>query len=523
MDAWRNLTIFLSLWSVLSGQAQQNPSAVATQARKETVSGVPVHSHSGPDDEVTWIAVLPQGISDNEIQVLNAVSKEHGMKPKQGIHSEGQGNNANRKRSSLAASIMQGSFRKLTGTLQSAAARGLKVHTVEEDRIINSSGAVSIKSWGLDRIDARSGLDHAFSAGSNRGQGVHIYVLDTGVRTTHKDFGGRAVPTLDTSPMPEEDGRICNPLDTACALDKDGHGTHCAATAAGDSFGIANQATIHAVKVLRDDGQGRLSAVVVAINWLAQYGQEPLVLSMSLGMEKSPVLDEFVQRAAAQNITMVVAAGNDYDDACNYSPANLRSVVTVGATDAYDRRASFSNTGACVDIFAPGVNILSAGIASDTAEASKSGTSMAAPHVSGVVALFLGQNPKLTSGEVQSLLKSTSTLGAIMGLDPVSPNKLLFFSADYLSASFSVQTTSVTLRRTISTSTTTTQTTAMQAKESTSTSGFGLVATSTLAATTQTTSTAFLGYTNLASNFHMHLHTSSFGFLLVCIFFGTVH
>lgn len=401
----------------------------AKPVRNETVDGVPIYSHSETNDDVDWLVFLPEGSSQAKLLSFDEAAKSDGMKSREKVKKmlakKGNGKG-------MALSIVRGSRGNLTKALRRAKAKGLEINFMEEDQIFEAYSTDPTKSWGLDRVDAKSGLDSVYFAGSTRGKGVHVYVVDTGIKTTHKDFGGRAVPTLDTSKFPGEPGLECNPADATCALDNNGHGTHAAGTVGGTSYGIANMATIHAVKSLADDGAGSVATLMVAMDWIAENGEKPAVVSLSLGGPESQSMDRAVRQLSKQGVTIVVAAGNENDDACNYSPARVSQVITVGATTSTDERASFSNYGSCVNIFAPGSNIISAGVTSDDAEAPMSGTSMAAPHATGVAALLLAENPSFTPAEVQAHLLSTSTSGVIGGLDAASPNKLLFINATEL-------------------------------------------------------------------------------------------
>jgi len=285
----------------------------------------------------------------------------------------------------------------------------------DEDKIISARGAAS---WGLERI----GVPHP----TRTGKGVHVYVLDTGVRTTHDDFEGRAIPTLDYG---DGFGKNCKATDQRCAADRNGHGTHTAGTVGGRTYGVAKDATIHAVKILADDGRGQISWIVGAMDWITRHGEKPAVMSMSLGGRgRSRMQEAAVHRAVSAGITVVVAAGNERDDACNYSPAFVQRAITVGATDSGDMMASYSNYGSCVQIFAPGTNIRSASNRGDRVGATLSGTSMACPHVAGAAALLLGDDASQTPGQILTKLVQSSFSNVIGGLTSRSPNKLLSVS-----------------------------------------------------------------------------------------------
>lgn len=250
----------------------------------------------------------------------------------------------------------------------------------------------------------------------------------------------------------------CEAQGSSCAGDLQGHGTHCAGTIAGKSSGVAKGATLHAVKVLSDSGRGSTMGIVAAIDWIIGNAQKPAVLSMSLGGGKSSAMNNAVRKAYQAGLHVVAAAGNDNRDACSYSPASEKTAITVGATAKGDSRAGFSNYGKCVDIFAPGVNILSAGHRSSTAYRSLSGTSMACPHVAGAVALLLDKD----GAENDSRLEPEALTRKLLGMatqDKVrnpgkdSPNLLL-----YVSPVRTTTTTATTITTTVTTVTTTTTT-----------------------------------------------------------------
>jgi subtilisin family serine protease len=270
-----------------------------------------------------------------------------------------------------------------------------QVQSIPEQPTDEDGMNVSIQShasWGLKKIGQVPGSSRS------GGKGVHIYVLDTGVRVSHADFNGRAIPTLDCT-------RYAAPWECKgnrdCAADRQSHGTHCAGTAAGATYGVAPDATIHGVKVLGDDGSGSNAWILSALDWIKNFGERPAVASMSLGGPgTSPSAKVAYENVIAAGVTIVVAAGNDNDDACGYNPAFIPSVITVGSTDMHNRRSSFSNYGRCVDLFAPGTDIVSAGHQFDSQSATMSGTSMACPHVAGAAALVLSADPNLSPAQV---------------------------------------------------------------------------------------------------------------------------
>merc|ERR1719476_440616 len=277
---------------------------------------------------------------------------------------------------------------------------------------------VEARTWGLNRIGADS-------RGST-GVGATVFVLDTGVRHSHNDFGGRAASALD---MSSGTLRECNG-DVNCAADGQGHGTHCAGTAAGETFGVAPGAAVRSVKVLSDQGSGSWSWSYEALDWLATGTAKdvrPAVASMSLGGPGSQqAMKTAVDAAVNSGVVVVVAGGNSNTDACNFSPAFVPSAITVGSTTSEDKRSSFSNYGSCTDIWAPGSSVESAAHTSDSGSATFSGTSMACPHVSGGAALLLGVDPSKSPATVVQNLLDKAAMNVISDLKSGDTNALLW-------------------------------------------------------------------------------------------------
>ncbi|WP_435228916.1 S8 family peptidase [Streptomyces sp. Tue6028] len=285
---------------------------------------------------------------------------------------------------------------------------------VQDTRVALDHVQKNPPSWGLDRIDQRNlPLDKSYTWPESAGAGVTAYVIDTGIRITHKDFGGRASYGWDFV----DDDRT--------AKDGNGHGTHVAGTVVGTRYGVAKKAKVVAVRVLDNNGAGTTAQVIAGIDWVTRHAKKPAVANLSLGGYANAQLDAAVRNSIASGVTYAVAAGNDGLPAGLYSPARVGQALTVGASDRNDARAGFSNTGSALDLFAPGVAITSASYASDTGTATFSGTSMASPHVAGAAALYLAGHKKATPAQVSKALVKQAVPGRISGAGLGSPNKLL--------------------------------------------------------------------------------------------------
>lgn len=309
-------------------------------------------------------------------------------------------------------SILNGGVYDMSEEQALEVAREPQVAYVEKDHVVHVSAKQSGATWGLDRLDQASlPLDQSFSY-PDAGAAVNAYIVDTGILTTHQEFGGRASSAVD---IVDDDGD---------ATDCNGHGTHVAGTVAGKNYGVAKNAKLFAVRVLDCDGSGTYSGVIAGIEWVTKNHIKPAVANMSLGGPASQAVDDAVAASIQAGVTYVLAAGNENTSACDGSPSRVPSAITVGATNKSDARSSFSNFGPCVDVFAPGEAITSSWYASPSATNTISGTSMAAPHVAGVAALYLAQHPAAKPEEVAQALVANSVSGKVTNPGSGSPNKL---------------------------------------------------------------------------------------------------
>ncbi|MEW1635113.1 S8 family peptidase [Streptomyces sp. NPDC093801] len=294
------------------------------------------------------------------------------------------------------------------------------VKAVEEDAKVQSvptpSAAAGVRapafSWGLDRIDQRKlPLDNDFSTQGN-GAGVTAYILDSGIDLNHSEFGGRARAGFDAIG------------DGWGGMDCQGHGTHVAGTVAGATYGVARKANLVSVRVLGCDGRGAWSGIIAGMDWIAKNARQPAVMNASLGGDRSQAVNDAATAVSDAGVLPVIAAGNSSIDACNVSPASAARVLTVGATDRFDQETAFSNYGRCLSLYAPGQDIVSAKLGGGSV--ALNGTSMAAPHVAGVAALYKAAHPTAAPAEVYQFLDSGSTKDIVTNIGAGSPNKLLF-------------------------------------------------------------------------------------------------
>jgi subtilisin family serine protease len=311
--------------------------------------------------------------------------------------------------------VYPGFSAELTGTQVQELKANPRVESVIADQAVHSTATQTNPTWGLDRIDQRPTTGDGRYSYDTTGSGVTAYIVDTGIRVSHDQFGTRAVSGYDFVDY-DDDATDCN-----------GHGTHVSGTVGGSTYGVAKAVKLVGVRVLDCEGSGTAEGVIAAIDWVTLNSSGPSVLNMSLGGLAYDPIDEAVASATAAGVTVVVSAGNEDDNACDYSPARAPSAITVGATDDTDTRANFSNWGSCVDLFAPGVNVRSAWKGSDSATEYLNGTSMASPHVAGIVARYRQAHPGHSPAQVKAAVLAATTPGEVS--DPKGAPGLLVYAA----------------------------------------------------------------------------------------------
>ena len=317
-----------------------------------------------------------------------------------------------------ATHVYQHAIKGFAATIPPAAVEALRdnpnVRYIEQDQIAHADATQPNPTWGLDRIDQRNlPLSNSYTYDFT-GTGIKAYILDTGIRFTHTEFGGRAVSGFDA-------------IDGGTADDGNGHGTHVSGTVGGTTYGVAKNVSLVAVRVLDNSGSGSFAQVISGVDWVTgDHTTTPSVANMSLSGSVFTALDDAVRASIADGVTYCVSAGNNAADASTRSPAGVIEAITVGATSITDGWASFSNFGPVVDISGPGVSITSSWFTSDVATNTISGTSMSSPHVAGVAALYLSANPSASPAAVQSAIVSNATTGVITGIPPNTANRLLY-------------------------------------------------------------------------------------------------
>ncbi|MEU4043590.1 S8 family peptidase [Streptomyces antibioticus] len=386
--------------------------AVTTVAAAALVGGLTaLPAQAAPAEGRVLAANSPTAVQDSYIVTLNS---QAGFKA-----SSATGKDLIKEYGGTVKKTFGAALNGYTATLSAAEARRLAadpaVAAVEQNQTVRVTDTTQSNApWGLDRIDQTSlPLSSTYTYPDSAGSGVTAYVIDTGVRITHSQISGRASYGYDAV-----DG------DTTAA-DGNGHGTHVATTIAGSTYGVAKKAKIVAVRVLDNNGSGTTAGVIAGIDWVTRNHSGPSVANLSLGGGASSTLDTAVRNSIASGVTYAVAAGNSNANASSYSPARVTEAITVGATTSTDARASYSNYGSVLDIFAPGSSITAGWYTSDTATNTISGTSMATPHVAGAAAVYLAGHTSATPAQVATALTSGATTGKVTSPGTGSPNRLL--------------------------------------------------------------------------------------------------
>ncbi len=309
-------------------------------------------------------------------------------------------------------SVINGYESAMTEAQAKRLAASPDVAYVEQNQEVSLLATQNNATWGLDRIDQRNRPLSTTYTYPTTASNVTAYIIDTGIKYTHNDFGGRARFGYDAV--------------GSGGVDCTGPGTHVAGTVGGNTYGVAKAVRLVGVRVLSCTGSGTTAGVIAGVNWVTNNAVKPAVANMSLGGGVSTTLDNAVANSINSGVTYALAAGNSNANACNSSPSRVGAAITVGSTTSTDARSSFSNYGTCVDIFAPGSSITSAWYNSNTATNTISGTSMAAPHVAGAAALVLSRNTGLSPAQVRDSLVTNATTGVVTSPGTGSPNRLLF-------------------------------------------------------------------------------------------------
>jgi subtilisin family serine protease len=373
-------TAFLTALAACSDQAGSPVATAPTLVRSSAGDAIPG----------SYVVVLDEGADPRSVAAVAGVSPRY-----------------------VYTAALNGFAAELNAGQLNALRHNPNVDYIEQDARVQASTTQSNATWGLDRIDQRALPLNGTYTYTPTGAGVNVYIIDTGIRFSHADFGGRAVSGYDA-------------VDGGSADDCNGHGTHVAGTVGGATYGVAKGARLYGVRVLDCAGSGTNSGVIAGMDWVAQNRVAPAAANMSLGGGASQAIDDAIQRMVNAGVTTVVAAGNENQNACNTSPARAVNAITVGSTTRTDARSSFSNYGSCLDIFAPGSDITSAWHTGDAATSTISGTSMASPHVAGVAALYLQGNPSASPATVTNAIVSTATSNKVTSAGTGSPNKLLY-------------------------------------------------------------------------------------------------
>ncbi|MFI5944437.1 S8 family peptidase [Streptomyces uncialis] len=367
-------------------------------------------AHAAPAEGTVLAAGSPTAVKDSYIVTLKKDAGLRASTPRGKKLISGYGG--------TVRTTFRSALNGFTATLSATEARRLaadpKVASVEQNQRVRVQATQTNAPWGLDRIDqAARPLNGTYTYPDSAGTGVTAFVIDTGVRVSHSQLTGRAGNGYDAI---EGD---------TVAQDGNGHGTHVATTIAGSTYGVAKKARIVAVRVLDNNGSGTTAGVIAGVDWVTRNHSGPSVANMSLGGGASTTLDNAVRNSIASGVTYAVAAGNSGVNASSTSPARVTQAITVGATSNTDAKASWSNFGSVLDLFAPGVSITAGWHTGDSATNTISGTSMAAPHVAGAAAVYLSSRPTATPAQVSTALVNGATNSVVTTPGSGSPNKLL--------------------------------------------------------------------------------------------------
>jgi subtilisin family serine protease len=310
--------------------------------------------------------------------------------------------------------VLKGFAARMSPQAAEALARNPDVAYVEQDQEVSLAATQSGATWGIDRIDQRNRPLSGTYTYNTTASNVYVYIIDTGILTSHSQFGGRAANVYDAF---GGSGTDCN-----------GHGTHVAGTVGGSTYGVAKAVRLRGVRVLNCSGSGSWSGIIAGMDWVRNNRVNPAVANMSLGGGFSSAVNTAANNLANSGVFVAVASGNSSANACNYSPASASAVTSVNASTSSDARSSFSNYGSCTHLYAPGSSITSAWIGSTSATRTISGTSMASPHVAGVAALYKATFGNASSSTIRSWLINNATTGVIIGNPSGTANRLLYKS-----------------------------------------------------------------------------------------------
>lgn len=382
----RYVILWLSVAALGLAACADGPHAPPTDQRAAVPA--PVFSAGGGSDG-SYVVVLKEGADARAVAAVAGIHPRH-----------------------VFTAVLNGFSAELNEGQLNALRHNPNVDYVEQDQEYRADVTVTARSWGLDRIDQRNRPLSGTYSYTTTASSVYVYVIDTGIYTSHSDFGGRASNVYDAF---GGSGQDCN-----------GHGTHVAGTIGGANYGIARGVRLRGVRVLNCSGSGSTSGIIAALDWVRNNRVNPAIANMSLGGGYSSSLNTAVTNLHNSGVFVAVAAGNSSANACNYSPASAGAVYTTAASTSTDARASYSNYGSCVDGYAPGSSITSAWIGGSTATRTISGTSMASPHVAGVAALYKGTYGNVSSSTIVSWINSNATGSVISGNVSGTPNRLLF-------------------------------------------------------------------------------------------------